>query len=404
MGRLSANLAPPQCTGTKPAAAQPCVALIAGETSGDQHGARVVSALQQKNPALSFCGIGGPALRKAGVQIVADAASLSVVGITEVFARLPAIVNGLAVMKKMLHSLRPDLLILIDFPDFNLHVAGTAKKLGIPILYYISPQVWAWRRGRVRRIARLVDHMAVILPFEEDFYRRHDVPVTFVGHPLLDEPSAGGPHRVKGTDVKRPVIGLLPGSRSSEIARHLPLMIEAAGILNAELKAAEFVVSHAPSVAKAQIDAIMAEHTGRAPLEVLSGPVQTIFERSDLVIAASGTVTLQAALHGIPMVIIYRVSPVSYWLGRALVRVPHIGLVNLVAGQQIAAELVQHEARPDRIAAEVKRLLRNPDGLDRLKQQLLGLRNVLGGAGAAERVADIALELMGRQPAGALAD
>jgi lipid-A-disaccharide synthase len=325
---------------------------------------------------------------------VADAADLSVVGITEVFARLPAIFHGLAVMKKLLKSLRPDLLILIDFPDFNLHVAAAAKKMGIPVLYYISPQVWAWRRGRVRRIARLVDHMAVILPFEEDFYRQHNVPVTFVGHPLVDGPPAVCRQNLKITDVNRPVIGLLPGSRSSEIARHLPVMLEAAAILKAETKAAEFLISHAPSVSKGQIDTIMAEHTGAAALEVISAPVETVFERSDMVIAASGTVTLQAALHGTPMVIIYRVSPVSFWLGRALVRVPHIGLVNLVGGEQIVAELVQHEARPDKIAAAVKHLLHNPQKLNHLKQQLLGLRDVLGGPGAAARVADIALRLL----------
>ena len=394
MGHLSANLPHPGWTDAKTTAPRFCIALVAGETSGDQHAARLVSAMQQKDPNLFFCGIGGPALKQAGVRIVTDAAGLSVVGITEVFARLPAIFHGLAVMKKLLKSLRPDLLILIDFPDFNLHVAAAAKKIGIPVLYYISPQVWAWRRGRVRRIARLVDHMAVILPFEEDFYRQHNVPVSFVGHPLVDGPSAVCRQNLKTTDVNRPVIGLLPGSRSSEIARHLPVMLEAAAILKAETKAAEFLISHAPSVSKGQIDAIMAEHAGAAALEVISAPVETVFERSDMVIAASGTVTLQAALHGTPMVIIYRVSPVSFWLGRALVRVPHIGLVNLVGGEQIVPELVQHEARPDKIAGAVKHLLHNPQELNHLKQQLLGLRDVLGGPGAAARVADIALSLL----------
>ncbi|OQY00982.1 MAG: lipid-A-disaccharide synthase [Desulfobacteraceae bacterium 4572_123] len=381
-----------------PAAPQSCVVLVAGETSGDQHGARVVSAMQQKDPGLFFCGIGGPALQQAGVRIVADAASLSVVGITEVFAKLPAIINGLAVMKKLLKSLRPELLILIDFPDFNLCVAATAKKLGIPVLYYISPQVWAWRRGRVRRIARLVDHMAVILPFEENFYRQHDVPVTFVGHPLLDDPSALSRQSLKITDIDRPVIGLLPGSRSGEIARHLPVMLETAAVLKAELKRAEFIISHAPSVLKKQIDTLMAQHPGAAGFEVISGPVETVFERSDVVVAASGTVTLQAALHGTPMVIIYRVSPVSFWLGRALVRVPHIGLVNLVAGRQIVAELVQHDARADKIAAAVGGLLHDKNELNILKRQLLGLHDLLGGPGAAARVADIALGLLD-QPA-----
>jgi len=195
------------------------VAIIAGEASGDQHGAKLVRAMQKKQPELFFCGIGGPALRQAGVRIVVDAAELTVVGITEVFSKIPDILKGMGIIKKLLKSLKPDLLILIDFPDFNLHVAAGAKKLGIPVLYYISPQIWAWRRGRGKRIGKLVDHMAVILPFEDKFYQEFDVPVTFVGHPLLDDalPSVGQALKV-GIQVP-PVIGLVPGSRENEVTR-----------------------------------------------------------------------------------------------------------------------------------------------------------------------------------------
>ena len=380
----------------KPGTNQFCVAILAGEASGDQHGAKLVSAMQNKHPGLFFCGMGGDALKQAGVRIVMEASELTVVGITEVFAKIPAILKGMAKIKNLLKSLNPDLLILIDFPDFNLHIAALAKKLDIPVLYYISPQIWAWRQGRVKRIGKLVDHMAVILPFEQRFYKEHNVPVTFVGHPLLDANmpaldtvSNAGPD--DGT-----VIGLVPGSRDNEIIRHLPVMLDTADLLKARLERVTFIISHAPSVERDRIQGILDGHRLRAEIEVVSDAVEKVFERSDLIVAASGTVTLQAAIHGTPMVIIYKVSPVSFWLGRVLVRVPHIGLVNLVAGEQLVPELVQHEACAENIASALEHLLNDAGRLNHLKQQLFALRNVLGEGGASERVADLALEMLQR--------
>jgi lipid-A-disaccharide synthase len=336
-----------------PATHQACVAIIAGEASGDLHGAKLIKAMQKKKPALFYCGIGGSALKQAGVRILVDASELTVVGITEVFAKLPGILKGMGTIKKLLKSLKPDLLILIDFPDFNLHIAATAKKLGIPVLYYISPQIWAWRRGRVKRIGRLVDRMAVILPFEEQFYTENHVAATFVGHPLLDNPLPTADQIISSGGQGQVTIGLMPGSRDSEISRHLPVMLDTAHILKDRLKQAIFIISHAPSVARQQIEMIVAEHAGRMEIEIISEGVETVFERSDLLVAASGTVTLQAAIHGTPMVIIYKVSPVSFLLGRAMVRVPHIGLVNLVAGQELVPELVQNAASAQNIASAV---------------------------------------------------
>ena len=236
------------------------VMIIAGEASGDQHGAKLVRAMRHMDGSLFFFGIGGRALKNAGVKIIVESAALSVVGITEVFAKMPSLFRGLAAAKRSLKRLHPDLLILIDFPDFNLNVAALAKKCGIPVLYYISPQIWAWRPGRVRKIGKRVDHVAVILPFEEAFYRKHDIPVTFVGHPLIDAlPPRAGTVSVRG-ESDPPVLGLLPGSRDREILRHLPVMLESARILWDRLGALKVMVSLAPSVQRDMVEHIIRMH------------------------------------------------------------------------------------------------------------------------------------------------
>ena len=339
-------------------------------------------------------------MQKAGVRNIVDAATLSVVGLTEVFSKGVSIWQGLSKAKQLLKSLRPDLLILIDFPDFNLHVAGKAKKLGIPVLYYISPQLWAWRAGRVKKIKRLVDHMAVILPFELDFYQEHGVPATYVGHPLLDgdTPMADTGGVVEGSD-KETVIGLLPGSREKEVIRNLPVMLSAAEMIQREQKQVKFIISRAPTVKKDLMDAIIAEHGSHVDHRVAADQMGKVFKACRLVIAVSGTVTLEAAIWGIPMVIIYQLSPLSYWLGRFLIRVEHIGLVNLIAGRRVVPELIQKDASPANVARIVMELLADDERLEKMKTGLADARAILGQAGASNRVAEIALGMLHQREA-----
>jgi len=374
---------------------QTCVMIVAGEASGDQHGAKLVAEMRRSNPTIFFCGIGGKALASAGVRILVDTAVLTVVGITEVFAKLPVVYRSLALAKKLLQSLNPDLLILIDFPDFNLRVATAARKLGIPVLYYISPQIWAWRRGRVKKIGRLVSHMAVILPFEADFYSAHGIPVTFVGHPLLDRITGDEEEGDTIEDsAEHTLIGLLPGSREVEIKRLLPVMLDAAERMHKQDPRLKFAVSVAPTVERKMMEAMIKGRGRDGSISLSEIPVERLFGRCRLVVAASGTVTLQAAIAGTPMVIIYKVSPISYWLGRALIRVDHIGLINLIAGRRLVPELIQDQATAESISDQAFDLLVDDERLAQLKQDLLTAGRVLGEAGASRRVAQIALGLM----------
>ncbi|MFP4445309.1 MAG: lipid-A-disaccharide synthase [Desulfosudaceae bacterium] len=370
------------------------VMIVAGEASGDLHGANLIRRMRQRSDAFFFCGIGGRAMRQAGARLIVDADQLSVVGITEVVVKLPAIWSGLSAVKKIIRSGLPDLLILIDFPDFNLRLASAAKKAGIPVFYYITPQVWAWRKRRVHQIRRLVDHAAVILPFEEAFFQQYQVPVTFVGHPLLDAGYENLPEAVDGSSRPSGVIGLLPGSRTREVRQHLPLMLAAAERIAARGQPVTFVVSCAPSVPQAVFTEIVEPYAGRLCLEFVFESVAAIFSRSTLVLAVSGTVALEAALAETPMLVIYRVSRISYWLARALVRLDHISLVNLIAGRQIVPELIQAAASPENIARQAADLLADPERLQAMRHELRQIREKLGAGGASDRAADIAVSLL----------
>lgn len=368
--------------------------IIAGEASGDMHGAKLAQSIKTRAPDTSLFGVGGSAMRTQGVRIIVDAKTLAVVGITEVISSLPTIYRAFSTVKKTLADLKPDLLILIDFPDFNFRVAAVAKKLNIPILYYISPQIWAWRQNRVKKIKRLVDHMAVILPFEAPFYHKHRVPVTFVGHPLLDRVAPMQRRRPSTAISGNPVIGLVPGSRGKEVTTLLPVMLQAAGIIKRSLPAARFAVSCAESIDGDMVSRMVSQYASTIEVEIIKGPVVQVFRKSNLLVAASGTVTLEAALHGVPTVIVYKVSPLSYWLGKRLIKVKRIGIVNLIVQRELQPELIQDDASPRTIAETVAALINDPERLRQTEEDLLRVTELLGGAGASDRVAEIAMDLI----------
>ncbi len=367
------------------------IMLIAGETSGDQHGAKLVSAMRKKNNMLDFFGIGEESLKNAGMRIIVDSSEICVVGLTEIFSKAGNIVKSLFKIKKEMTKKMPVLLILIDFPEFNLMVAKKAKKLGIPVLYYISPQIWAWRSGRVKKIKRLVDHMAVILPFEKKFYEKEGVPVSYVGNPLLDTNES---FMIEEDDDENKTICLLPGSRDGEVKRHLPVMLDASITLAEKYEKIKFVYAMAPGLNKPNILKIIGEYKKKIDLEIIESDIEKALKKSSVAIA--GTVTLQAALFCVPMVIIYKISSLSYIFAKALVNVDNIGLVNLTAGKKIVPELIQDEANPKSIAHEVEKLFENKKKRAAIKAELFLVRKSLGKKGASEKVAKIALEMISR--------
>jgi lipid-A-disaccharide synthase len=372
------------------------ILLVAGEVSGDLHGSHLVEAIQSIAPEIQFFGVGGEGLKRVGMKLLYHSQSLSVVGITEVLLKLRSILKALQGLKESLGRERPDLVILIDFPDFNLRLAKMAHRRGIPILYYISPQVWAWRPKRIKLIARLVKKMIVLFPFEVPLYEAAGVDVEWVGHPLLDTVRPRLPKEKAfqqfGLDPKRRTIGLLPGSRMHEVERLLPPLLASAHLLQKEIPDLQFVIPLAPGIPQTILSSWMKNIS--VPVKVVEGFTYDVMNLSELLIAASGTVTLEGAILGKPMIIIYRVSFPSYWIARALIRVDHIGLVNLVAEKEIAPELIQKEVNPQRIADEAFRILRDPILSRKMAESMGEVRQKLGEPGAAQRAAHIVLSLM----------
>ena len=361
------------------------ILVVAGEASGDLHAARLVSELRRLEPDLGYFGLGGDEMRAAGVDTLAHSSEISVVGITEALRILKRAREIFAGLLREVDRRRPAAAVLVDFPEFNLRLARELKKRGVAILYYISPQIWAWRRGRIKTIARLVDRMLVLFPFEADFYRRHGVDVVHVGHPLVDEVPAlanaweqgepnGGPYR----------LALLPGSRVSEVEVLLPVMLDAVRRLAAELPI-EARLIRAPTIPQE----LMEEEIELAglPVRIVSEDRFAAVADSHLALCASGTATLEVGLLGTPTVMLYRLGRWTWLLARLLVRLPYVSLVNLVLGRRVIPELLQRAAHPERIAAEAERILLDERRRDAMRAGLAELRGRLGEGGASRRAA-----------------
>ncbi len=371
--------------------------IIAGEASGDMHGASLVQEMLKIDPNLNFFGIGGNKMAESGVKLLANVAQTAVVGLTEVVSKLFGFIKIIRSLTKSLDNLKPDLVILIDYPDFNLNiVARAAKKRNIKIFYYISPQVWAWRKGRINQIKKLVNKMAVILPFEVDFYASRGFHVHYVGHPLLDlvkqNYSKTESRQKFNLAGAKTTIGLLPGSRISEVEKLLPEMLRAAASLQKQIPDIQFVLPLADTLEEKIINEIISRVDIK--INVIRGNTYDVISCADLAIVASGTATLETALLGIPMIIVYKISPLSYFIGKLVISVQNIGLVNIIAGKTIVPELIQGEATGERIALEALAILTNDEKKQQIIKELNSIRAKLGNPGAAIRAAKLACDML----------
>jgi lipid-A-disaccharide synthase len=373
--------------------------LSCGEASGDLYAGALTRELLLLDPSLRIAGLGGPQFAAAGGTLVDDYRDIAVTGLTEAVAKLPRSFTARRRLVAAAEAERPDALILIDFPDFNFRLAPRIKRLGVPVIYYISPQIWAWRAGRLKTIRTIADRVLVIFPFEEAIYRKGGVPVEFVGHPLIDlaAPSTSRESflAARGWSPSAPTIAILPGSRPNEVARILPDLAAAAERIRAAVPAAQFLVARAPHLDDQLFDSVGPRALGAAaPVAIVEGDTDTVLASADVALTASGTATVQTALHDTPMVIVYRMSPMSYRLLRRLVKVDNIGMVNLIAGDRIVPELVQEAFTPDAVAREAVSMLTDPVRAARIREGLATVRARLGGPGASRRAAEAILRVI----------
>jgi lipid-A-disaccharide synthase len=368
--------------------------ISCGEPSGDLYAGALAVEIRRRQPDAVIFGLGGQRLMAGGGELLADYRGLSVTGLVEAIRVLPKSLSTFNRLVDAARTEKPNAVVLIDFPDFNFRLAAAVKKLGIPIIYYISPQLWAWRQSRMKVMRRLVDRVLVIFPFEEQIYRAAGVPVQFVGHPLVDLARAQEPKdsflREIGLHPQRPIVALLPGSRPNEVERLLPIIADAVAKIAARMPEVQFVIARAPSLDDRLFAAT--KWNGVRPVEVLAR-TDDVLGISDLAITASGTATVQAALHGRPMVVVYRLSPLTYRLGRRFLLVENVAMVNLIAGRRIVPELIQDDCTADNIAAETLLLLTNHDRAEEARRGLRDVRARLGGPGASGRAAEAVLEV-----------
>jgi lipid-A-disaccharide synthase len=378
------------------------VMISCGEASGDLYAGALAAEIRRLEPGAAVFGIGGEGLQQAGGELVADFHGLSVTGLSEAVSVLP---RSLAAYRRLLSAARarrPDVFVAIDFPDFNFRLGAALHRMGIPVVYYIGPQLWAWRAGRLATMKRFVSEVLVIFPFEEAIYRDAGVPVQFVGHPLLDlltpvQPRAEFLSSV-GLDPSRPTVALLPGSRPNEVRAILPDLVRAAGLVAGRVPAVQFLVARPPALDESHYGALRDPGLrARLPIATVQSRTDEVLSASDLALTASGTATVQAAIHGCPMVIVYRLSALTYRFGKPFVRVQTYGMANLIAGERIVPELSQDAFTPEAVAAEAIDFLTNARRAADTRQALARVREKLGGPGASRRAAEAVLRVASRR-------
>jgi len=369
--------------------------LSCGEASGDLYAGALTRELRALDGAIEVEGLGGPQFAAAGGRLIDDYRGFAVTGLTEAVFKIPRAWATLRRLDAAARTHRPDALVVIDFPDFNLPLARQLKKSGVPVVYYVSPQIWAWRPRRLTTIGAVSDRVLVIFPFEEQIYRDGRVPVEFVGHPLVDLARASGDRddlRARlGLLPDAPAIAILPGSRPNEVARILPDLVQAAILIRAREPRAHFVIARAPNLEDRLFD--IARHPVGLPIQIVENRTDDVLAASDLALTASGTATVQAALHDTPMVIVYRLSPITYMLGRPLVRLDTFGMVNLIAGETIVPELIQNAFTPEAVAHEAVAILMDRARAARIRDGLARVRARLGPPGASRRAAEAILTI-----------
>jgi lipid-A-disaccharide synthase len=368
------------------------VMISCGEASGDLYAGALASEILKLEPDAVITGFGSARLRAAGASLVRDFKGLSVTGLTEALRVIPRSWQNYRALMRAADAEPPDVFVPIDFPDFNFFPARAFHKRGVPVVYYISPQLWAWRRGRLKTMKRVADRVLVIFPFEAAFYETAGVPVTFVGHPLLEMTPSATPREPflldRGLDPSRPVVALLPGSRRNELRAILPDLVRTAGIIAARLPSAQFIVARAPHLDDDLFAPLSEWPSHAAKPIVVEGATDGVLASADVAVLASGTVTVQAALHGCPMVVVYRVGPLTYTLGKPLVHVDTYAMVNLIAGTRVVPELIQQDFTPEAAAAETLRVLTDPEHAAKVKADLAAVRARLGTPGASRRAAE----------------
>jgi lipid-A-disaccharide synthase len=372
------------------------IMIIAGEASGEQHGAALVHALQNKQAHLEFYGAGGRAMQTAGVELLVNCKDLAVMGFGDILSHLPRLWRIFQQLKQTLKTRRPDLLILIDYAGFNLRLAAVAKKLGIKVLFYISPKVWAWKAGRIKKIAQCVDHLAVIFPFEVDCYRSVKLPVTYVGNPLTKTVKSNltlfEARETWGLPKEGPVIGLVPGSRLTEIQRLLPVMLEAAEKIKLTHPQAHFILPLASTIDKSVLQAYLA--ASWLKVTVIENQSHEAMNASDVLMIASGTATLEAALLVKPMVVIYKMPFFTAWLARQVIKIPNVALCNIVAGRRIVPELLQEALTATTLSEATLRILEDKRYTAQMIQDLQSVRAQLGDLDGSENTAKLALQML----------